>query len=59
MRVGASTAKRDGGLGLLPKRVQQLMGHSSIAVTMDRYGHLFPQGDTADALKAAEKALLG
>ncbi|MGH9891152.1 MAG: tyrosine-type recombinase/integrase, partial [bacterium] len=27
-----------------PKRIQALMGHSSINVTMDVYGHLMPQG---------------
>lgn len=25
-----------------PKKVQTFAGHSSIKVTMDRYGHLFP-----------------
>jgi integrase len=28
--------------GFTPKRVQALMGHSSIQVTFDTYGHLFP-----------------
>jgi integrase len=28
--------------GAHPKAVQVHLGHSSIAVTMDRYGHLFP-----------------
>jgi integrase len=50
--------KEDGGLGLLPKRVQERMGHSSITVTMDTYGHLFPSGDDGAELAAAEKALL-
>jgi len=27
-----------------PKRIQYLMGHSSIKITMDVYGHLMPQG---------------
>lgn len=49
----------DGGLGLPPKVVQERMGHSSIMLTMDRYGHLFPRGDDADELAAAEAALLG
>jgi integrase len=31
-----------GGLGLPPKFLQQLLGHSSIVMTMDTYGHLFP-----------------
>jgi integrase len=51
--------KEDGGLGLPPKVVQARMGHSSIMVTLDTYGHLFPRGDDAAELAAAEKALLG
>ena len=37
-----------------PKVVQTLMGHSSIQVTFDRYGHLFPGSEDAarDALDA-------
>jgi len=27
--------------GLPPKRIQQIMGHSTISMTFDRYGHLF------------------
>ena len=38
--------------------VQQRMGHASIAITMDVYGHLFPSGDDGAELAAAEKALL-
>lgn len=35
-----------------PKRIQALVGHSSISVTMDVYGHLMPQGgdEVADRL---------
>ena len=38
--------------GVHPKAVQARMGHASISVTLDRYGHLFPQIDAevADAL---------
>ncbi len=49
----------DGGLGLPPKVVQERMGHGSITMTMDVYGHLFPRGDDAEELAAAEAALLG
>ncbi|WP_421577597.1 tyrosine-type recombinase/integrase [Shinella sp. M31] len=35
--------------GLTPTTVQTFAGHSSLAVTMDRYGHLFP----SEAHKAA------
>jgi integrase len=46
------------GLGLPPKAVQQRLGHTSITMTMDRYGHLFPSADDNDALAAAEQRLL-
>ena len=49
----------DGGLGLPPKVVQERLGHSSITMTYDRYGHLFPRGDDAEELDAAEQSLLG
>ena len=49
--------KVDGGLELPPKMVQQRMGHASIAITMDVYGHLFPSGDDGAELAAAERAL--
>jgi integrase len=48
----------DGGLGLPPKVVQHRLGHASITMTMDTYGHLFPRGDDGTELAAAEKALL-
>lgn len=48
-----------GGQGLSPKVVQERMGHSTIGMTMDTYGHLFPADDHADLLAAAEKSLLG
>ena len=48
----------DGGLGLPPKSVQERLGHSSIVITMDTYGHLFPRGDDGKELAAAETALL-
>ncbi|MGY3615948.1 integrase [Bradyrhizobium sp. USDA 10063] len=44
------------GLGLNLKEVQGRMGHSSITMTADRYGHLFPRGDDAAELAAAEGA---
>lgn len=39
--------------GLSPKRVQAIMGHSSITVTFDTYGHLF-EDDEADQAAVAE-----
>ncbi len=50
--------RADGGLELPPKAVQERLGHSSITLTMDVYGHLFPVQDEAEALAAAEKAFL-
>jgi integrase len=41
------------------KRIQTLMGHSSIRVTLDTYGHLLPQEDDHDKLAAAERELIG
>jgi integrase len=49
----------DGGLELPLKMVQHRLGHSSIQMTSDRYGHLFPNGDVGAELAAAEKSLLG
>lgn len=51
--------KQDGGLELPPKVVQTRLGHSSIVVTMDTYGHLFPNGDDGSELAEAERSLLG
>jgi integrase len=51
--------RRDGGLELPAKIVQERLGHSSITITMDRYGHLFPSDDDGKELEAAELALLG
>jgi TolB-like protein len=35
------------------------MGHSTLAMTADRYGHLFPSTDGAEVLAAGERALMG
>jgi integrase len=50
--------KEDGGLELPLKVVQGRLGHSSIKMTADVYGHLFPRGDDSAELAAAEKAFL-
>lgn len=49
--------KVDGGLELTAKAVQARMGHSSIQVTFDTYGHLFPSVDEGAEMAAAERAL--
>src|ERR1700722_7755082 len=48
----------DGGLELPAKVIQERLGHSSIMMTMDVYGHLFPRGDDSAELEAAERSLL-
>jgi integrase len=48
-----------GGQGLPPKVVQVQLGHSSIVMTMDTYGHLLPpDDDSGKRLAEAERALL-
>jgi hypothetical protein len=44
--------------GAHPKAIKAHLGHSSIQVTMDRYGHLFPDAleQLADRLDAARAA---
>jgi integrase len=51
--------RADGGLELPLKVVQARLGHSSITMTADRYGHLFPSSDDGAELETAELALLG
>jgi integrase len=51
--------KEDGGLGLPLKTVQHRLGHSTIQITADVYGHLFPREDDGAELAAAERLLLG
>jgi integrase len=46
-----------GGLGLPPKTVQTRLGHSSITMTMDTYGHLFPDQDDSEKSAAGEARL--
>jgi integrase len=41
-----------------PKRLQEMLGHSSLTMTFDRYGHLFPAGDDERAKMAAATAFL-
>jgi len=50
--------KEDGGLGLHMKMVQERLGHSSIVMTMDVYGHVFPRLDDGSEPAEAANALL-
>jgi integrase len=51
--------KDRGGRELPAKVVQSLLGHSSIMMTLDTYGHLFKDGSDRAELDATEKALFG
>ena len=44
---------------LSPKTVQTFAGHSSLQVTMDRYGHLFRSDDHRKAMDAIAEGLFG
>jgi integrase len=50
--------KAEGGLELPIKVAQERLGHSSIVMTMDTYGHLFPSSDDRTELDAASRTLL-
>jgi integrase len=50
--------RADGGLELPIKVVQGRLGHASIQMTADRYGHLFPRSDDTAELAAAERAFM-
>lgn len=46
--------------GFSPKRVQSLMGHSTIQMTFDTYGHLFPsEADDKAAMRQLQARLIG
>ena len=46
-------------LGWTPKRLQAVMGHASIAMTFDRYGHLFADHDNdREAMKKLQAAVV-
>jgi integrase len=40
--------------GVHPKRISERLGHSSIKLTMDTYGHLFDGADQESAAKMAK-----
>ena len=44
--------------GLQPKKVQGLLGHATLQMTMDLYGHLWTDPDEDDALASASEALI-
>lgn len=44
--------------GLPAKQIQRIMGHATIAMTFDTYGHLFDEGDSRSAIDAIEQDIL-
>lgn len=46
--------------GFSPKRIQAILGHSTIAMTFDTYGHLFPSADSDQAaMQQLQARLIG
>lgn len=45
--------------GKNPKQVQELLGHSTIAMTMDTYGHLWKNEGGQEIVDAGEKSVMG
>lgn len=56
LRHGAASLFIEQGMG--PKRVQAVMGHSTITITFDLYGHLFPAPEDDLAAMAEIEARL-
>jgi integrase len=50
--------RADGGLELPPKLVQERLGHASIIMTLDTYGHLFPANDDTGDMGAVIRKIL-
>jgi integrase len=50
--------RSDGGLELPIKVVQARLGHATISMTADTYGHLFPRQDDGAELAAAEALIV-
>lgn len=44
--------------GLPSKQIQRIMGHATIAMTFDTYGHLFDEGDSHSVVDAMERDIL-
>jgi integrase len=47
------------GCGLSAKAAMTRLGHSSVNILYDVYGHLFEREDETEQMKNAERALLG
>ena len=59
MRRGASTERSTEAWSFRQRVVQERLGHSSIVMTMDTYGHLFPSADDGQELAQAELRPIG
>ena len=51
--------RQDGGLELPLKVVQERLGHSSVVMTADIYGHLFPRGDETPGAGGSRAGIAG
>jgi integrase len=51
--------RKPAGLELPLKEVQTRLGHATLAMTADTYGHLFPRTDHSAEIAAAERVLFG
>jgi integrase len=51
--------RQNGGLELPLKEVQHRLGHATLAMTADTYGHLFPRVDHTAEIAEAERKLFG
>jgi integrase len=49
--------REDSGLGLTLKQTQERLGHATLSMTADLYGHLLPVEDDGAGLAAAERHL--
>jgi integrase len=49
--------REEGGLGLSLKEAQERLGHATLAMTADTYGHLLPRHDDSAELAEAERHL--
>jgi integrase len=55
----ALAREKEGGLGYTLHMVKERMGHSSIAITANTYGHLLPSETDTEEFDAAARQLLG
>ena len=60
LRAGRNVFEAFTTLAALSQRAQVLLGHASLQMTADTYGHLLPaKGDEAAEFSEGEQALIG